>query len=527
MRDVSMAEQTTVPAISDLVGVRPHPTVVRMEDIEGAGAGWICESYCITGEVGRHLDALRAVLTRATGCGMFVVGQYGSGKSHFLAYITQKLRVGSLVPQPVDVVPVSLLHYKGRTPLEDAVGEALGIAAEGADRRAAWSNRFGDVGRGTLLVLDELSEFLRSKPDPRSFNEDVRFLQFLGEWAQGTRFWVLAAVQEQIEHMGDLEQGSYRKIKDRFPIRFLLTPAHVRDLIAESILVKKEGYAEAVAALASRLREAFPWSPFGVEDFCALYPLHPATLELLEEVRERFSQARGVVDFTVAQLSGDPARGIAPFLEQPFGSLISPDAVVAHFQDLFEIQPEFLPLAQQVLPYYRKSLPGLFKERARAELAGRLLRLLILTYLSPSREGLSARDAAAWLLYKGSRLDPERNMETVEGVLRTLAEEGRYVAHRQGRYSLDLKDDGAGALEAMLRRETAELAGRGDEVFEVLAPLLGDESQSVLTLPRDQWQPRTVRWHFHDRSYAVYLGDGEPPPRGGVALVIRLPWGRA
>jgi len=32
-----------------------------------------------------------------------------------------------------------------------------------------------------VLLIDELSEFLRSKPDARSFNEDVRFLQFLGE----------------------------------------------------------------------------------------------------------------------------------------------------------------------------------------------------------------------------------------------------------------------------------------------------------------------------------------------------------
>jgi len=88
------------------------------------------------------------------------------------------------------------------------------------------------------LILDELSEFLRAKPDRRSFNEDIRFLQFMGEWAQGRPFWPLAAVQEQ----------TYRKIKDRYPVRLLLTPAHVKDLIGRSILVKKEGYPEAVEA---------------------------------------------------------------------------------------------------------------------------------------------------------------------------------------------------------------------------------------------------------------------------------------
>ncbi len=514
--------------VRDVVGVRPHPTVVRLEDLEGRDPGWISETYCITGEVRGHLDALRRVFERPGGCGIFLVGQYGCGKSHFLAYVTQKLRDGSLVPTCPEPVPVSLLNFRGDVPLEDAVGAALGLRPAGPDRRAAWSDRFRGGG-GVLLILDELSEFLRSKPDARRFNEDVRFLQFMGEWAQGRPFWVLAAVQEQVEHMGDLEHGSYRKIKDRFPLRLLLTPAHVRDLIGQSILLKKEGYREAVAGLAAGLREAFPASPYTVEDFQALYPIHPATLELLEEVRDRFSQARGVVDFTVRQLAGDPARGIPPFLDRPFGSLVSPDAIVDHFGDLFETQPEFLPLAQQVLPYYRKHLERLFTTPAQQELAAKVVKLLILAHLSPSRDGLTAAEAACWLLYKGTRLDPDRNVETVERVLRTLAGEAGYVASARGRYRLDLRDDGGAALERLVRTETADLAARGEEVFEILAPLLGEEGLNPFTLPRDQWQSRTVRWHFHEQPYAVYLGSGDPDPpaRAGVALCVRLPWGEA
>ncbi len=521
-----MAETTSVMRVGDLVGVRPHPTVVRLDDLEGEGAGWITESYCLTEEVRRHLEALRALLERPAGCGIFLIGQYGSGKSHFLAWVTARLREGALGAER-EAVPVSLVNYPASTRLEAIVGEALKLISGGPDRRAAWSKRFPEGGRGAVLMLDELSEFLRAKPDPRSFNEDVRFLQFMGEWAQGRPFWPIAAVQEQIEHMGDLEHGSYRKIKDRYPIRMLLTPAHVRDLVGRSILIKKEGYKPAVEALAAKLREAFPGSAFSVEDFCALYPLHPATLDLLEEVRDRFSAARGVVDFAVTQIAGDPARGVAPFLEEPFGSLISPDRIVDHFQDLFEIQPEFLPLAQQVLPWYREHLAELFTAPGRRELAARVVKLLVLTHLSASRDGLAPREAAHWLLFRGTRLDPRRNLETVDGILRTLAEEGRYVARRTGRYHLDLKDDGGAALEREIAALVAELDGKGEEVFEIIAPLLGAEGLNPLGLPRGTWQSRNVCWHFHERPYAVFLGDGEPPPPGGTALCVRLPWGDA
>ena len=42
-----------------------------------------------------------------------------------------------------------------------------------------------------VLLVDELSEFLRSKPDARSFNEDIRFLQFLGEASERMALWVV------------------------------------------------------------------------------------------------------------------------------------------------------------------------------------------------------------------------------------------------------------------------------------------------------------------------------------------------
>ncbi len=513
-------------AIRDVVEVRRHPTVVRLDHLAAPDRGWITAAYHLTEEVRAHLEVLDRVLSAACGSGMFLIGPYGSGKSHFLAYVAEGIRAGTLADGGPDVVAISLVNFRSEMALEDIVAGALGVAV-GGDRRVAWSELGARYPRGLLLILDEVSEFLRSKAEPARFNEDVRFLQFLGEWAAGVRLWVLAAMQEALEHSGVLERGLYRKIKDRYPIRFLLGASHVRDVIRDSVLVKKAGYAAAVDRVAREIRAALPGMPFDEAALRAVYPVHPATLELLDEVRDRFSEARGVVDFAVTRLAGDPARHVEPFLDRSLGELLTPDAIVDHFHDLLEIQAEFAPLAERVLPYYAKRLPEMFPNPALRELAERVLKLLILVHLAPARSGLSVDDALAWLLHRASRLEPEKNRGVLQRILERLREEGRFVAHAEGVYRLDLEDGGSAELERLLARERADLEARGEALLEELLATLEKEMPTPFGLPLEKWQPREVRWHFHERRIAVYLGE-ERPPRleyEALALCVRLPWG--
>ncbi|MCU0292828.1 MAG: DUF6079 family protein [Thermoanaerobaculaceae bacterium] len=516
------------PLIRDLVRVVPRPTVVRLSDLQDASAGWLVESYHRTTEIERHLKALQHVLQQPHGSGAFLIGAYGSGKSHFLAYLARLVEAGGWMGGPAPrVVPVSLLNFRAEAGLEDLVGEAVGLPGGGADRRQAWGQLAEDSPAGVLLLLDEVSEFLRSKPTAQAFNEDVRFLQFLGEWALDHRLWVVAAAQEQVEHAGKLESALYRKLKDRFPLRLLLTPTHVRELIRDHLLVKEPAYPAAVRALSGEIQQALPGAAIDFAALEELYPLHPVTLELLEEVRDHFSQTRGVVDFVLTRLGGDTARGVEPFLDRRWGELLTPDAIFDHFADLFEVQPEFCEIAQSVLAHYRRHMGELLGAEAAQLLAWRLLKLLVLVQVSRQREGMSAAEASSWLLFRATSIAPEKNLQVVERTLHKLAAEGRFVRERGGRFDLDLKDDSSQRLEAVLAREVAELAaGSEDAVFELLAGGMAGEGFNPFELHRESWQHRTVRWHFHERHWAVYLGNGDPPPCPGTALCIRLPWGQ-
>lgn len=512
--------------IGDYVQVRAQPTVIRLEQLFESEPGWISASYYVTEEVGRYLESLRVLLSKDAGCGVFVIGHYGSGKSHFLAYVTQQLQAGALVPEPPAALPISLLHFTASRSLESIVSDALGLPAEQSNRKTAWSAVRDAFPQGLLLILDELSEFLRSKPTLQSFNEDLRFLQFLGEWSQGQCLWILATLQEQIEHTGDMEYDLYRKIKDRYPVRYLLSPGHVKDLLAHRILEKKDSYGQAVHRLVAELMEIYPGLAADYADLAEIYPIHPATLQLLEEVRDRFSQARGVVDFALTQLLGNAARGVAPFLEQPWGRLLTPDAIVDHFADLFEVQPEYLAVAQKLLPYFRKQIPAWFENKAQQELAWRLVKLLILVHLSPRRKALDAEKAAEWLLLKVSSIDPARNREVLQRMLETMAAEGAFIKRRGGGYALDFEDTSAADVEHLLARTLEEIKERGDTLFETLAPLLEGTEFNPFDLPRERWQPRKVRWHFHDRDVHFCLGAAPAPgPQQTPAVQIGLPWG--
>ena len=516
--------------IGDLVTVAPRPTVVRLDDLEGPSREWIVDGYHLTPDVQRFLTALESWLNQDHGGGAFLVGAYGSGKSHFLAFVTEQLRRGAIGPRPApETVVLSLLNHRASQQLEDIVAAAVGIEPGAGDRRNAWSALADRYPAGILLLIDELSEFLRSKPDPAAFNEDVRFLQFLGEWAAGNRLWIVAALQEEMEHTGRLESAVYRKIKDRYPLRLLLTPAHVRTLVADHLLVRGAEFGEAMEQLAADLARALPPDTVDPEALRRLYPVHPVTLELLEEVRDIFSQTRGAVDLVITRLLGDPARGIEPFLDQPWGELLTPDVIVDHFEDLFELQPELLPIAQRLLPHYRRTMERLFSKPARRRLAWRVLKLLVLAHVSPRRDGLTAREAAAWLALKATTVSSERNIAIVEGILETLRSEGGFVVLRDGRYEIDLSGEGVQTLERLLPREVSELrSATAAAVWEELTGCLSDEPFDPFSLPEDRWRLHTVRWHFHERKIAVTTGDGTPPAAPEpLALCIRPPWSDA
>lgn len=514
----------SVRLIRDYIQVKNQPTVVRLSALESNDSAWIVDSYYLSEGISGHLKILRHHLGQPCGVGIFLVGHYGSGKSHFLAYLCQKLLAGEFAAAP-EPIPISLLNHPSDISLEKIVALALGITEVGSDRRGFWKAVIERHPRGLFLVLDELSEFLRSKPTQQCFNEDIRFLQFLGEWAAENRLWVLCAMQEQIEHTGAIEGDLYRKIKDRFPVRLLLTPTHVKDFIGNGLLMKAPGFETALEDWFHDLKTTFPVK-IDFDEMRQTYPLHPTVLDILEEIRDQFSQARGVVDFTVKQLLGDPSLERPAFLDRPFGELLTADRIVDHFSDLLELQPEFQTLSQKVLPYYRENMEKLFLQEAPRKTAWKLLNLLMLVHLSPRRQVLTAKEATWWLLQRISRLDPGKNEQFLRHLLDKMVDEGAFIGRRGSGFFLNLTDDSRPNLEKILEKTVKELRGQGDSLFERLIPLLEEAPFSPFTFKPREWQNFTFVWHLHSRNVLVFLSGGALEKNDSeLRIQVGLPWG--
>ena len=471
------------PTIADLVEVAAVETVVRLDGRPGR-----LPELVLTADVVAALSAVLGAAREGRGEAFFLVGHFGSGKSHLLAALTelvagpsQELTAGWDLPLreaagalgPALAVAIPLVEHRAGAVLEDLVlskaWEALGLPAAqqppgGTDRRAAWDallSAAAGAGRGTLVVaLDELSEFLRAKQAP-ALIEDLRFLQFLGEWATGRPVVVVAALQESIEEVANVSQRELTRIRDRYRT-LALSMRHVEDLVRGRLLRLRPGAEASIEQAHRSLQASFPGWDVTLERFARCYPVHPDTLALLEGLRFLFSQQRGVVDFIFRQMRGDLAGGIPPWQERGYLDLLTPDRVFDHFRARLQERSETRRLAEAVVPYWERAVEEVFAAPQDRALALRAAKLLCLLAASPLERPRTAGELAHMLLARLSTLDAEANVAYFEqAVLQPLAARGAYVVARGGPppiYAVELEANAAEAALAMMSQARAELA---------------------------------------------------------------------
>ncbi len=538
--------------IGDLVHVPPVRTVVRLADLgDRALRHGLVEAFVFTAEVSFALAMILHKIVAGRGEGFFVIGNYGSGKSHLLNILSISLNDDAArrilsdgcrdCPDGVEglpelftraaarrplVVEVSLVEHSNREHLEQIVlsrvAEKLGNGAGLPDknwldlpRTPAFQHLCRELERsgygGLVLLIDELSEFLRSKETAAAYNEDVRFLQYLGELAGDVPAWIVATMQENIETTGSLSGELLHKIKDRYPVRFQLSGAHVKAIVSGRLVRHKEAAADGLPRVLAELQDAFTSLPFSREDFIALYPVHPATVELLDELRTLFSQHRGVIDFIHYRLAGDPRRAIPSFLEQPATALLTPDYIFDHFRDRIRETVETSAYSEQVYHHFEREAGRIFPEPEDALTALRLLKLLILGALGRAPRRFTAAELTRLLLYRYSGLESSVNYDYIDQIMSTLHDRGAYIAAAANKggekvYRIDLKADVALLIEKKLARYGAAFAPGDPRLLEELLPWIDEPNLPLWQLQQEPAREEEVTWQNTRRRGRVIYG---------------------
>ncbi len=529
--------------IRDLVEVPDIRTVIQLEDLKDSDLRrMIVETFVLTGEVQENLGAIFTGLSGPEGRGVFLKGHFGSGKSHFLSMVslllkhprsweTVRLQAPSLGDfekeleklRPL-VVEISLVRHRGSEFLEDivlrAIFETLGdeVAGhfEGAEtRHQTFSNLrsiLNDKGLSAMVILiDELSEFLRSKGDARAYNEDIRFLQYLGEEASTFPLWVIASLQEWIEETGEIHQDTFNKIKDRYRVRLNLGRAHIEELVSERLIRHKEGAESKIEELFDDLKSYFPKFPASKDRFVALYPVHPATVSLMDRLKPLFSEHRGVVDFIHFRLKGDPERHIPSMLDRPAHQLLTPEFIFDHFLDRIRESSETQIYVQRVFEAYKEEIPDFFQDRDQQRIALVAIKLLILFTISPVKFKYSVRHMAEMVLFQITPMETEINYQFMYDILDRLAREGSYVRVEtrddplDNHYFIDLKADIAGIMRRRIRHMASEFFPEDRRLFAKLGAMVDSPY-----LPLGGWiekgrQQVSVQWQHTRRNGTLLL----------------------
>ena len=539
--------------LRDIIDVPDVKTVIQLSDIhDKVLKRRLAEDFILTSEVYSHLKTICGMIRDDEGAGIFLEGNFGSGKSHFLTIISLLFNYREawqpLLTQEPDLTvlheslslreyltaEVSLVEYSSKTGLEEIIAGSIVEAYRRKyeaplfdpldpnkalpERREFYENLEEKLrdrkASGLILLIDELSEFLRSKPESRSFNEDIRFLQYLGEKAPTLPVWIVATLQESIEDTGQTTQEAFNKIKDRYPVRLFLTGAHIEELIARRLIKVKTGKEKVISRLYHTFKTCFPQLPVDEERFSALYPIHPATVSFLDNLKPLFSQHRGVVDFIHYQLKGDPVRNIEGMLHLPCDHLLTSERIFDHFRVRIKERVELNPFVAVVYKYYEDEMKGIFDDEADRNIAFRILKILILVAISPVKKRRTVSDVAQMLLHRITDLESSINYRYIRDIMERLLKEGAYIS--MDKDADPLKDHFYINLEAdiglLVRRSTEYMAG---SLFEDDARLF-TRLKGLLDDPRLPLKEYKVS----ERTKIKLLW--QSTPRGGIFLLEQI-----
>jgi hypothetical protein len=598
--------------IGDLIEAPEVQTVIRLEEGRTRSAE-ISRSFVFTAEVASHLTVVAESLLQERGRGFFLQGDFGSGKSHFLAALTACLntRPGSeelsRQHQGLDrlktsgrkllAVDISLIQYRATTSLEQIVVEAIEarMASAGIPTRLTPRAAFLDhlksliksedlatalagqldirpdeidaflrdhprrsyvegvrfmkeLGveapeslveervetfertikavrqagfKGLVLIMDELSEFFRSKPDARGLNDDARALQLLGELANTEPIWIIAAVQESIEITGDISQGTLRKIRDRFPVKLVLSAVHIKSLISGRLVKRRPGVENELLEIYQYLRRHFSAITCNYEDFLATYPIHPTTIALLDGLGDLFSQHRGIVDFVHSRLAGEKSRRINGILDRPSFELLGPDSIYDHFARRIAEFSAFNVYPKYIIPHLDEIIDQYLDDADDRTLAQRIIRMLVLYNIHPTADLPTARQLTELVSCTLSDHDPDLNVEYIaETILAPLVQKSRFLvkhptaadAALDAVYEVLAQEDPSKNLDARVAARASEIPP--DDSRLLLEPLaeLADSPSWPGPASLQPGVVRQVNWRQSKRLvWVTVLARGDEP----------------
>ena len=476
--------------IRDLIQFEEVEEVIKLRQEEKARE--YVEKYVISDSLRTNLLHMLDMLCSPTHKSFNVVGNYGTGKSHFLAFVAALLEQPDLRGLVRDEAVRSSVEGLDRKYL--VVKFELGAAADTSLRhiffdqvRQQLLDRYDievpeidlvddydnkqnlldiqaaikaqDPEAGLVVIVDEISDFLKQKPKT-AMAYDLALLRELGEVSQDSDFLYIGAMQEHVftnpKYVDQAE--SIARINQRF-VTITITKEDVAQVLSERVVRKNSDQRLQLEMTLDDHRKYFPNLAQQFERYVNLFPLHPYVIDVFE--RLPYFENRGIIGFAV--------NNVRPILDLPAPVFITYDRVFDLIDATHEIrnQPDVARVVD--IAHTLLSKTELLDVRYRDDAAKLIKALTVLRLLGDEHaHGATSQELANTLLITppGRLLvEPRMARDNIERIMKAIRDVtvGQYIAYGDGRYSIDLTKitDYDAVIE---KKAQAAVAGNDSEI---------------------------------------------------------------
>ncbi len=538
----------------ELIDFEPIESIIQLREADSHDkARSLVETFVISDRMAEQLsDVVFPNLQfdkPADNKGILIVGNYGTGKSHLMSFISALAEHEDLsdacrnesvakAAKPITGRFKVIRSEIGATQmglrdiicgeLEDHLKE-MGVtfsfppAAKVRNNKDGLTEMMGKFhekypDHGLLMFVDELLDYLRSRNDQEVIL-DLNFLREVGEVCANLKFRFLAGLQEALFDNPRFQfvAESIRRVKDRFD-QLRIVRQDVAFVVAERLLTKNDKQKAWIREHLEKFTPLYDSMAERLDEFVQLYPIHPAYLEKFELIS--IAEKREILK----TLSAEMRRLLDEDVPEGETGLVSYDSYWSHLRDNASIRS--LPDVRDVIDksgVLENRIKQAFTRKAYTPMALRVSNGLSVHRLTTddihAKIGPTTSEIRDDLCLYHEAL-PEKNSEflktTVESCLNEIVKtmSGQFITHNRenDQYYLDLEKNIDYDTEIEKRSESLSKSELDRYYFDALKRVMDCADRTEYVPGYRIWE-HEVDWQSHKIFRRGYLFFGAPNER--------------
>ncbi len=304
----------------DLIQFEPIESVIQLQNAsELAEAERLVSTYVISQEMAERLSNVMLPNLQfeqpADNKGIFIIGNYGTGKSHLMSVISAiaeypelstklqnpdiaksvasiagkfkviRIEIGSTTMDLREFIcsqlEAALFNWgiNFQFPNRDKIPNHKGVFE---DMMTEFQQHYPD--QGLLLVIDEMLDYLRTRKD-QELILDLTFLREVGEVCKNLRFRFIGGLQETLFDSSRFAfaADAIRRVKDRFE-QMLIARNDIKYVVTERLLKKTNEQQAKIRQHLTKYSKFYGNMSERMDEFVRLFPVHPDYIDTFERI---------------------------------------------------------------------------------------------------------------------------------------------------------------------------------------------------------------------------------------------------